>query len=102
VGGKGKLVHRYYGSFDAEVEPGKKYKVTDTADNGGMATFHIPFIRAGATKSVNVKVDGPARVLSAAAKAKTASHDSFMSKLLDARDEVVSAIASANSAVAKP
>jgi prophage DNA circulation protein len=49
-GGPGKLVHRYFGTMDAEIEPGQTYRVIETQDQGGMATFTIPFIRASKPK----------------------------------------------------
>jgi len=50
AGGPGTLVHRYFGTMDAEVEPGQPYRVIETQDQGGMATFTIQFIRSSKPK----------------------------------------------------
>ena len=99
--GAGKLVHRYRGEFDALLEPGKTYRVVETRDEGRVATFTIPFIRAGADKSVSIKADSAARVKSAATAAKTASVSNFANTVTTSgpefvRSEVVGSLQRAN------
>ena len=72
-GGPGELVHRYFGTFQAEVEPGKTYRVVESADDGGMARFTIPFVRLSDLKPVVVKPDTSAKVKISASKAQLAS-----------------------------
>lgn len=79
--GPGPLVHRYYGQFDVELRPGSKWKLTESQEEGGMAIFEIPFIRAGATKSVTVTVDTAKKVRSSASAAKAVSTESFNKKV---------------------
>jgi prophage DNA circulation protein len=81
-GGPGKLVHRYYGDMTAQVEPGQKFRVSESQDNGGQATFTIPFIRVPDAKPATIVLDTVTIVGQAADKAKTASIQSAAKKLL--------------------
>lgn len=96
--GPGKLVHRYYGEFQAVVEPGRKFRVRETPDQGGMAVFQIPFVRVsdvssptagGARAPGTAPKDTKAAVGSAAAKAKKASIAALALKLLTTGPEFV-------------
>ena len=80
--GPGKLVHRFYGTFDAQLEPGQSYRVFEDQDKGGMATFTIPFIRAGKFSGPTMGLDSFARVKSAAGRSKLA----VLQEMLDAFD----------------
>jgi prophage DNA circulation protein len=76
-GGPGKLVHRYYGTMDAEVEPGQPYRVVETQDQGGMATFTIQFIRSSAPKF-------PAAVTFPRDRVPTKANDSLLKSIAKA------------------
>ncbi len=69
--GPGRLVHRYFGEFDAELEPGKTYRVTESENEGGKATFTIPFIRSPKARAT-VQEDTAQRTRISADAARTA------------------------------
>ncbi len=82
LGGPGKLTHRYYGDMTVQVEPGQKFRVTESQADGGMATFTIPFIQVPNEKPFVTVLDGFSIVGKAADKAKDASILSASKKLL--------------------
>lgn len=79
-GGPGKLVHRYHGEMQAEVEPGKTFRVSESPEFGGSAKFSIPFIRVPEKQNGPTVIDGPALVLKAANKSKEFSISAFTKK----------------------
>lgn len=104
-GGPGRLVHRYYGEFDAMVEPGKRYRVVESEQEGGKATFTIPFIRAPKAAVQAVGADSAQRVRLAATSARTAAASKFDRDVDTSgpefvRDAIVATITGASSAVA--
>jgi prophage DNA circulation protein len=103
-GGAGKLVHRYFGEMQAEIEPGKTYRLIETEDEGRKAVFTIPFVRAGDSKTPTIGIDSVAKVKSAADRAKIASKASFAKKVITSgpefvRTDVIGSIARANAVV---
>lgn len=88
-GGPGKLVHRYYGELTVEVEPNQRYRVTESQDQGGMATFQIPFIVSGKQRKTTVGIDTVARIKTAADKAKASSQAGFLKRFLATGPEFV-------------
>lgn len=81
-GGPGKLVHRYYGDMQAQVEPGQKFRVTESQADGGQATFTIPFIQVPDTKPAPIQLDTVTLVGQAADRAKTASIQAAAKRIL--------------------
>jgi prophage DNA circulation protein len=76
VEGPGELVHPYYGT--RRVQAGQ-VRVRETAADGGMARFAIPFDEAPARPTTpTAVVNAPAVVRSSAAKARVASQDTFL------------------------
>jgi prophage DNA circulation protein len=76
--GPGKLVHRYFGQFDAELDPRQKYRVEESEADGGRAVFTIPFIRASRTTPPNIRADLSQRVEKQAAQARTYARARFI------------------------
>lgn len=75
--GPGKLVHRYFGELEAELEPGQKYKVTESEDQGGKAVFTIPFVRAGKSKVPPAQTDSAQFVKTTAEVTRTYARAKF-------------------------
>jgi prophage DNA circulation protein len=90
--------------MQVEVEPGKTWSVVQSQDDGGKATFTIPFVRSGAQKNPRAVSNGLATTKAAAARAKKFSLASFVAKLdtsgfEDVRANILETIQYANSAL---
>ncbi len=79
--GPGQLIHRFYGTMQVEVEPGKQWSCVQTQDDGGKATFTIPFVKSGAQKNPTSGTGGIDAVRVAADRAKSFSLASFVARL---------------------
>lgn len=101
-GGPGKLVHRYFGELEAELEPGQKYKLTETEEQGGKAVFTIPFVRSGKSKSPSAQTDSAQFVTTTAEVARTYARAKFEGDVSQfgpewLRDQFLDAVNGANS-----
>lgn len=103
-GGPGKLVHRYFGELEAELEPGQKYKLVETEENGSKAVFTIPFVRAGKSKAPSASTDSAQLVTATASVAKTYARAKFEGDVDQhgpewLRDQFLDAVNTVNSAM---
>ncbi len=103
-GGPGKLVHRYLGEFDAEVEPGKRYTLRESEGDGARCVFTIPFIRSGAAKSPSAKADSRQLVKATATATRTYARAKFYAEVDQhgpewLRDQMLDAVNTASSAM---
>ena len=75
--GSGRLVHPYWGSFDATIDG--QVEITETTDNGGMARFTLNVIEAGTEKFDYIieSTDTLSKVTSAADAANAAVASAF-------------------------
>lgn len=99
--GAGLLIHRTYGQMQAEVEPGKTWRVSHSQDQGGRSTFTIPFIRAGTQTEPTTNVNSVSSTKVSADLAKTEELTTFNENLNtlgpeDIRNNIFQAITTAN------
>jgi prophage DNA circulation protein len=73
--GSGILIHPYYGRMD--VSQTSPYRVSQSAMQGGVATFVMTFIRAKAPINPVAKIDTLGKSVTAANRAMTASKNAF-------------------------
>jgi prophage DNA circulation protein len=76
--GPGELIHPYYGT--RRVAVGEDVSVRESDDEGGMATFSIPFIEVAEPSQPAAVVDAAAKVEESSAAARAATGEQFIAR----------------------